>query len=67
MHIVDCSLVPVESRQKLILQQLAPYKDGKPSAGPSPLSVLVKKLQECLTRMEPFEVSTVSSAEGIII
>lgn len=59
-------VVNIEMRQKLILDHLAPYKDGKPSSGPSPLSILVKKLQECLTRMEPFEVATVSSAEGEI-
>lgn len=44
----------------MLIQELAPYKLGKPSLGPSPLGILVKKLQESLTRMESFEVTTVS-------
>ena len=47
-------------RQRLLLEELAPYKYAKPSLGPSPLGVLVKKLQESLTRMESFEVTTVA-------
>ncbi|THH11305.1 hypothetical protein EW145_g739 [Phellinidium pouzarii] len=52
--------VDLSRRQRLFLEELAPCKGGKPLLGPSPLGVLVKKLQESLTRMETFEVTTVS-------
>ena len=42
------------------MEKLAAYSDEK-NAGPSPLSVLVKKLQESLSRIESFEVTTVAA------
>ncbi|EJD07256.1 uncharacterized protein FOMMEDRAFT_71851 [Fomitiporia mediterranea MF3/22] len=51
--------VDVARRQEIVMDKLAAYRDEK-SAGPS-IGVLVKKLQESLTRMESFEVTTVSS------
>lgn len=62
MHEVD-----VTTRQQIVLQAFA-ARSGKGSDSPgstSPFAVLVKKLQESLTRIENFEVVTVSpGAEG---
>ncbi|KAI5117508.1 hypothetical protein M0805_003913 [Coniferiporia weirii] len=52
--------VDTNRRQRLLMEELAPYRNEKPFSGPSPHGVLVKKLQESLTRMESFEVATVS-------
>lgn len=43
------------------MDKLAAVSDEK-SPGPSPLAVFVKKLQESLTRIESFEVTTVASS-----
>ncbi|TDL21828.1 hypothetical protein BD410DRAFT_771174 [Rickenella mellea] len=49
--------VPIQRRQKIILEELLPRKSEVTS---TPFAVLVKKLQESLTRMESFDVSTVN-------
>lgn len=49
------------SRRRELLFRAFSLSDSKAASSTSaPLTVLVKKLQECLTRMEPFEVTTVS-------
>jgi len=54
-------------RRRLLLLAFAPCKQEKPVSFTSPLSVLVKKLQESLTRMESFEVIAVAPGlEGIL-
>ena len=42
------------------MEKFAAISDEK-NAGPSPLAVLVKKLQESLSRIESFEVTTVAA------
>ncbi|CUA70648.1 E3 ubiquitin-protein ligase TRIP12 [Rhizoctonia solani] len=51
----------VATRQQMVAQAFAPRSSkGTDSPSGSPLAVLVKKLQESLTRIENFEVVTVS-------
>ncbi|CAE6532501.1 unnamed protein product [Rhizoctonia solani] len=51
----------VATRQQMVIQAFAPRSSkGTDSPSGSPLAVLVKKLQESLTRIENFEVVTVS-------
>ncbi|CAE7224785.1 unnamed protein product [Rhizoctonia solani] len=51
----------VATRQQMVAQAFAPRSTkGTDSPSASPLAVLVKKLQESLTRIENFEVVTVS-------
>ena len=52
-------IVPLSEREELMMSVLATVKD--PQAQTTPLAVFVKKLQESLTRMESFDVTTVSS------
>ncbi|KAL5537204.1 UFD4 [Sanghuangporus sanghuang] len=47
-------------RHELMMEKLAAISNEK-NAGPSPMAVLVKKLQESLSRIESFEVTTVAS------
>lgn len=47
-------------REELLMKELTALRGVKSQS--SPLAVFVKKLQESLTRMETFEVSTVSSS-----
>ena len=50
----------VERRQEMVIEAFAPRKVKGFVTPQSPLSVFVKKLQESLTRMESFDVVTVS-------
>lgn len=63
-------VVDVTTRQQMVLQAFA-ARSGKGTDSPgsmSPFAVLVKKLQESLTRIENFEVVTVSpGAEGMCV
>lgn len=55
----DDGLVPVKQRQELLFEALTkPAKGNNPTH--TPFSVLVKKLQESLTRMENYEVITIT-------
>lgn len=59
------SVVDRKRRQKLLIEELLPRAKSLVTVT-SPLSILVKKLQESLTRMETFEVFTVSPGlEGL--
>ena len=61
----DTLLVDLRRRQRMLIQELCAIRDGKPVTTVSPFAVLVKKLQESLTRMESFEVISVAhSADG---
>ena len=55
-------IVDINRRQALLLQELSTVMDLKSTSVKigTPFAVLVKKLQESLTRMESFEVTTVS-------
>ncbi|CAE6417906.1 unnamed protein product [Rhizoctonia solani] len=51
----------VATRQQMVIQAFAPRSSkGMESPSGSPMAVLIKKLQESLTRIENFEVVTVS-------
>lgn len=50
----------VEKRQEMLMEAFAPRRTKGYGTPQSPLSVFVKKLQESLTRMESFDVVTVS-------
>ncbi|TFK51850.1 hypothetical protein OE88DRAFT_1679337 [Heliocybe sulcata] len=52
------NMTPAKRRE--FLYNAFSLSNSKVSSASSPFAVLVKKLQECLTRMESFEVSTVS-------
>ncbi|KAF8449163.1 hypothetical protein L210DRAFT_3609574 [Boletus edulis BED1] len=52
-------LVPIKRRQEILFESFTRLSRIG-SVNPSPLSVLVKKLQESLTRMENFEVVTIA-------
>jgi len=61
------SVVPLKVRQRLIFEALTsrPPSANTPQPHHSPFAVVVKRLQESLTRMETFEVVTVSpSGDG---
>lgn len=51
----------VQRRQGMLLEAFS--RKSKPIHTQSPFSVFVKKLQESLTRMEPYEVVTI--AQGV--
>jgi E3 ubiquitin-protein ligase TRIP12 len=51
--------VPLEKRQELFLEAFT-SRTKVPDSAQTPLAVFVKKLQESLTRMEPYEVVTVA-------
>ncbi|KAF5336031.1 hypothetical protein D9611_006309 [Ephemerocybe angulata] len=53
-------LVGIKKRKELLLDAFSGKKGNGFVQGQSPFSVLVKKLQESLTRMESFNVTTVS-------
>jgi E3 ubiquitin-protein ligase TRIP12 len=55
--------VGVKKRKELLLEAFAGRRTKSLSSNQTPFSTLVKKLQESLTRMEPFDVITV--AQGI--
>ncbi|KAJ2934030.1 hypothetical protein H1R20_g3045, partial [Candolleomyces eurysporus] len=52
--------VGIKKRKELLLDAFSGKKANSFSQGQSPFAVLVKKLQEALTRMESFNVTTVS-------
>lgn len=54
---VNCSTVSISKRRELLLNAFAPKNV---SAAKSPLFMFVKKLQESLTRIESFDVVTVT-------
>ncbi|KAL0569563.1 Ubiquitin fusion degradation protein 4 [Marasmius crinis-equi] len=54
--------VPVTRRKELLLEALVNRRNKLPSGAQTPFATLVKKLQESLTRMESFEVVTVSQS-----
>jgi E3 ubiquitin-protein ligase TRIP12 len=53
-------IVGIKKRKELLLDAFSGKKANTFSQGQSPFAVLVKKLQEALTRMESFNVTTVS-------
>ncbi|KAI0060670.1 hypothetical protein BV25DRAFT_1954506 [Artomyces pyxidatus] len=52
--------IPISKRQDLLLDAFTSRKVKGSNGGQSPFSVFVKKLQESLTRMESFDVVTVT-------
>ncbi|KAI0042289.1 hypothetical protein FA95DRAFT_1500247 [Auriscalpium vulgare] len=52
--------IPISRRQELLLDSFNSRKIKVPAGSQSPFAVFVKKLQESLTRMESFEVVTVT-------
>lgn len=62
MLITSCVMcvASVERRQEMLMEAFAPRKTKGFSTTQSPLALFVKKLQESLTRMESFDVVTVS-------
>ena len=54
------SAVGIKKRKELLLDAFSGKKANTFGHGQSPFAVLVKKLQEALTRMESFNVTTVS-------
>lgn len=55
--------VSLDTRQKLLLESFTTQSGTESPSSQSPLAVLVKRLQESLTRLENFEVVTVSQGE----
>jgi E3 ubiquitin-protein ligase TRIP12 len=53
--------VSVQQRQGMLMEAFS--RKSKPIHAQTPFSVFVKKLQESLTRMEPYEVVTI--AQGV--
>jgi E3 ubiquitin-protein ligase TRIP12 len=59
------NLVSVQRRQGMLLEAFS--RKAKSMHPQSPFSVFVKKLQESLTRMEPYEVVTiVQGVDGVL-
>lgn len=59
--------VPVVRRKELLLEALVSRRNKLPNGAHTSFATLVKKLQESLTRMESFEVVTVSqSSDGAL-
>jgi hypothetical protein len=54
------ALVPIARRQELLLDTFTARKSKALAGSQTPFSIFVKKLQESLTRMEAFDVVTVT-------
>jgi len=54
------ALVPIARRQELLLDTFTARKSKALAGSQTPFAVFVKKLQESLTRMEAFDVVTVT-------
>ncbi|KAI0306092.1 hypothetical protein B0F90DRAFT_1808594 [Multifurca ochricompacta] len=52
--------IPISRRQELLLDAFTARKSKAPAGSQTPFSIFVKKLQESLTRMEAFDVVTVT-------
>jgi len=59
-HTLNFFTVGIKKRKELLLEAFAGKKASNLAQGQSPFSILVKKLQESLTRMESFTVTTIS-------
>lgn len=53
-------LVSIARRQELLLDAFTARKSKTPAGSQTPFAIFVKKLQESLTRMEAFDVVTVT-------
>lgn len=59
-HATLTRAVDLRRRQRLLIEELFPRKAKGLVMPSAPFAVLVKKLQESLTRIESFDVSTVT-------